>query len=412
MDRFESYASTIYARCEVLAEFSQDPVGINRQYLTTQHQAANKQVAEWMSLAGMTSWQDEAGNLWGAYKSDVPDAKTLLIGSHLDTVPNSGKYDGILGVLLPISLIHYYHNNGVRFPFNIEVIGFGDEEGTRFGTTLLGSRAIAGTWQDKWAALMDKEQICLAQAMRNYGLDINNIHKAARNGNDIIGFVEVHIEQGPVLEANDLALGAVTGIAGACRFNIHVTGSAGHAGTVPMNMRQDALCASAEMILAIERIALETDVVATVGKIQARPNAVNVICGKSEFSLDVRSQDDAQRDKAILQMRKALSDVAVKRNLDINIKQTHRAQAVACDGTLTNTLLSAIERANLPTFTLPSGAGHDAMAMADLCPVSMLFMRCDRGISHHPAEAINVTDVSKTLNVMKHFLHLMAEQYQ
>lgn len=406
MQNFEKIAVEVLNRCDALATISQSEGIIDRQYLTKQHTLANQQVAKWMTEAGMTSWQDEAGNQWGCYKSPIQNAKTLVLGSHLDTVPNSGKYDGILGVLMPISLIKFYHQNAFTFPFNLEIVGFGDEEGTRFGTTLLGSRAIAGTWQQEWANLTDINQVDLAQAMREFGLDINRVEHAKREATNIIGFVETHIEQGPVLEAEGLAVGVVSAIAGARRFKITVTGSAGHAGTVPMKMRRDAMNCVSEMILEIEKVAIQHGIVATVGSIEAKPNAVNVICGRIEISLDVRSESDVKRDAAISELEQRLEQISVQRNCKIGWLQTHSANSVLCDESLSVGLSEAMVNAGHQHFSLSSGAGHDAMAMAALCPVAMLFVRCEKGISHNPREAVTQGDVAASLSVMNEFIKI------
>ncbi|MFT6898745.1 MAG: allantoate deiminase [Paraglaciecola sp.] len=404
MVNFNRYAVQAYERCELLANMSQDPTCVDRRYLTTEHQQVNQQVALWMQQAGMEVWQDGAGNQWGSYPSNTPNAKTVVIGSHLDTVPNSGKYDGILGVMTPLSLIQYFHDNQIALPYNLELVGFGDEEGTRFGATLLGSCAVAGTWQERWATLEDENGISLAQAMGDFGLDINHIQNAGRNDHNISSFIEFHIEQGPVLEDQDLAVGIVSGIAGANRFSINITGQAGHAGTVPMSMRKDALAASSEMVLAIERIASAQNIVATVGYLQCKSGAVNVICGETAFSLDIRSTDDELRDKAVGLIVDEITLIAKGRKVDIDITATHQAHAVRCDQQLQEKLANALQASGIKPYTLSSGAGHDTMAMANICPVAMLFMRCEKGISHNPAEAVSISDIAVATQVLAEFL--------
>lgn len=403
MNTLSQYASLTYDRCQQLAKISQDPSCMDRRYLTKEHKLSNQQVAQWMQAAGMRTWQDEAGNQWGELTSKQPNAKTLVLGSHLDTVPNGGKYDGIFGVLLPIALLQYFTDTNQTLPFNVQIVGFGDEEGTRFGATLLGSRAVAGTWQQNWANLVDNNNISLAQAMRDFGLDINRVNHSHRSCS-IDAFVEIHIEQGPVLEAKNLPVGVVTAIAGAKRFKCSVVGLAGHAGTVPMAMRQDALAGAAEMILAIENIAIKQQVVATVGKLSCLSGATNVISGKTEFSIDVRSENNKLRDETVNLIVDAIESIAQQRKLTLSLQQTHAASAVACDELLQNKLQQAIQACGIVPFSLASGAGHDSMAMAAICPVAMLFMRCDKGISHHPAEAIKVTDIEQTLKVVANFL--------
>lgn len=404
MSAFKTYAQQVYQRCDDLAQFSQHPDYMDRRYLTTEHKAANNQVANWMQQAGMKTWSDEAGNQWGSYNSATADAPTLVIGSHLDTVPNGGKYDGILGVLLPLGLVQYLYDNQIQLPFHLQIVGFGDEEGTRFGATLLGSHAIAGSWQQSWGSLTDNNGVTIATAMREFGLDINRIKNSERTSGEIAAFIEVHIEQGPVLEAHNLPVGVVTGIAGAKRFTIQLVGQAGHAGTVPMDMRQDAVAASAAMILAIEDIAKKHNVVATVGKLECLSGAVNVISGRTEFSLDIRSEYNQLRDTALNEIQHALLDIATHRNVQVDIKPTHHADAVLCDAGLQKQLAQAVKHSGIELLSLSSGAGHDTMAMANICPVGMLFMRCDKGISHHPAEAIKSPDIISTLKVLEQFL--------
>lgn len=398
-----AYAHNVMQRCDQLATISQHSDYIDRRYLSVQHKQANELVASWMREANMRVWQDEAGNQWGRYVSSHQNAKSLVIGSHLDTVPNSGKYDGILGVLLPLSYIQYLHDNHISLPYHIDIVGFADEEGTRFGTTLLGSRAVAGTWQDKWASLKDNNEISIATAMRTFGLEINNIHNAAADPDDLLGFLEIHIEQGPVLESKGASVGVVTGIAGAKRFNIEVTGHAGHAGTVPMALRQDALVGSAEMLIAIERLAIQSELVATVGKINSASQAVNVISGHVEFSLDIRSLNNEIRDDCLQQIELELERIAQQRGLVLNIKQSHEADATPCHPEMISKLVKACEQSSMVPHLISSGAGHDAMALAHLCPMGMLFVRCEKGVSHHPEESITTDDVVCTLDVLRSF---------
>ena len=356
----------------------------------------------------MTTWQDSVGNIWGRYTSAVPNAPRLIIGSHLDTVPNGGKYDGMLGVVAPVTLMAMFSGEGRQFPFHIDIVGFCDEEGTRFGTTLLGSRALTGKWQDEWRRLKDEDGISLEDAMKHFGLDFDAINSATIAQTDLLGYLELHIEQGPVLEQENLPVGVVNAIAGAKRFSLTVTGMAGHAGTVPMSMRHDALCASAEMILAVESISQQRPgVVATVGKIENAPNGVNVISGRCQFSLDIRSEEDTLREAALAEILQKINDIAVLRNVELKIEQTHSAPAVHCDSALQNTLLKGVTEAGIEPKVLASGAGHDAMAMAEICPVAMLFTRCKGGISHHPAESITTDDVAASLAVMHHSLRTL-----
>ncbi|RUP76193.1 allantoate amidohydrolase [Alteromonas sp. KS69] len=408
MSEFSDAAALVMARCEALGSLSQNPSCLDRRYLTEQHKLANQLTSGWMIEAGMTTWQDSVGNIWGRYTSAVPNAPRLIIGSHLDTVPNGGKYDGMLGVVAPVTLMAMFSGEGRQFPFHIDIVGFCDEEGTRFGTTLLGSRALTGKWQDEWRRLKDEDGISLEDAMKNFGLDFDAINSATIAQTDLLGYLELHIEQGPVLEQENLPVGVVNAIAGAKRFSLTVTGMAGHAGTVPMSMRHDALCASAEMILAVESISQQRPgVVATVGKIENAPNGVNVISGRCQFSLDIRSEEDPLRDAALAEILQKINDIAVLRNVELKVEQTHSAPAVHCDSALQNTLLKGVTEAGIVPKVLASGAGHDAMAMAEICPVAMLFTRCKGGISHHPAESITTDDVAASLAVMHHSLRTL-----
>ncbi|MBZ2163110.1 allantoate amidohydrolase [Alteromonas stellipolaris] len=408
MSEFSDAAALVMARCEALGSLSQNPTCLDRRYLTEQHKLANQLTSGWMIEAGMTTWQDSVGNIWGRYTSAVPNAPRLIIGSHLDTVPNGGKYDGMLGVVAPVTLMAIFSGEGRQFPFHIDIVGFCDEEGTRFGTTLLGSRALTGKWQDEWRRLKDEDGISLEDAMKNFGLDFDAINSATIAQTDLLGYLELHIEQGPVLEQENLPVGVVNAIAGAKRFSLTVTGMAGHAGTVPMSMRHDALCASAEMILAVESISQQRPgVVATVGKIENAPNGVNVISGRCQFSLDIRSEEDTLREAALAEILQKINDIAVLRNVELKIEQTHSAPAVHCDSALQNTLLKGVTEAGIEPKVLASGAGHDAMAMAEICPVAMLFTRCKGGISHHPAESITTDDVAASLAVMHHSLRTL-----
>ncbi|NDW20330.1 allantoate amidohydrolase [Alteromonas hispanica] len=401
MSEFAELATQVMARCEMLGTLSQNPNCLDRRYLTDQHRLANQLASGWMIEAGMTTWQDAVGNIWGRYTSTVPNAPRLILGSHLDTVPNGGKYDGMLGVVAAISMVAMFDGLQRKLPFHIDIVGFCDEEGTRFGTTLLGSRALTGKWQDSWRNLKDEDGISLAQAMENFGLNFDEVSSASISRTDILGYIELHIEQGPVLEQENLPVGVVSAIAGAQRFTITIEGMAGHAGTVPMSMRFDALAASAEMILAVERISHQRPgVVATVGKIDNAPNGVNVISGRTHFSLDIRSEDDALRDTVLAEIMQNFGEIAAKRKVTLSVEQTHSAPAVLCDDNLKQALVHGVELSGIAPRVLASGAGHDAMAMADICPVAMLFTRCKGGISHHPGESIKESDVEASLSVL------------
>ncbi|MDT0596173.1 allantoate amidohydrolase [Glaciecola petra] len=409
---FKAYAEQVMQRCETLGKISQSPDFVDRRYLTPEHKQANEQVSEWMRQTNMQTWQDGAGNVWGRYLSPNKNAKSLLMGSHLDTVINGGKYDGMLGVVVPIALVQALHTQRITLPFNLDIVGFCDEEGTRFGSTLLGSRALTGQWHNNWADLCDEDGISLKRAMVDFGLDFEEVMQCKLSPSSLLAFIELHIEQGPVLEQKNLPTGIVSGIAGAKRLQFTITGMAGHAGTVPMDMRKDALICASEMILSIESVAKANDIVATVGAISNKPNAVNVISGSTDFSLDIRSNNDALRDEALADILRLCEQIANKRELTLKYQITHSASAVSCDESLIQGLCDATSACNIEPLKLISGAGHDAMAMADLCPIAMLFTRCDKGISHHPAEAIQAEDVEASLDVLFNFITHFQETQQ
>ncbi|WP_439510368.1 allantoate amidohydrolase [Marinimicrobium koreense] len=387
-------AARLMTRCDELAGISSDPDCLSRFYLTPEHRKANDKVAGWMRAAGLETWEDAAGNLWGRYAAADPAAtQALIVGSHLDTVPNAGRYDGMLGVLTALSAVEQLRAAKVRLPFHIDIVGFGDEEGARFGTTLLGSRAVAGTWQDSWWELTDAEGVSLHSAFERFGLNPARIGEAARSPQGLLGYLELHIEQGPVLEQRDEPLGVVTAIAGARRFDIELVGHAGHAGTVPMNMRRDALVGAAEFILAAERVAREEGVVATVGRCEALPGGVNVIPGAVHLSLDIRSADDRLRDHALTIIRDQLKHIEELRELSSTWREIHDAPSVACAEWWQQLQCSVLSDLNLKALRLMSGAGHDAMAMAEITDCAMYFLRCKGGISHHPDESVAQADL-------------------
>ncbi len=390
---------TLLQRCDVLAAISEMSEGILRQYLTSEHRKANAQVATWAEQSQLKHWQDETGNLWLRYPSQAADAKRLILGSHLDTVPNAGRYDGILGVLLGLAVIETLAKQKVALPFHVDVVGFGDEEGTRFGTTLIGSQGISGQFKSDWLSIADQTGMTMAQALSEFGLSPEKAFAAALNPEDVLSYLEVHIEQGPVLESQDNPLGIVTGIAGAKRARVTVEGLAGHAGTTPMHLRRDALSAAAEFILKVEALAGQCSQgeVATVGQCVAKPGATNVIPGAVELSLDVRALSDADRDALIVLLMSEVTRIEDQRSVKFHIEWTHQAPAVTCDEKLQRHWQTCAGQLDWPLPSLPSGAGHDAMAVAELCPISMLFIRSPRGLSHHPEEAVIAGDVEKAL---------------
>ena len=398
-------AARVLRRIDELARCSADADALTRVFLSAQHRAANELVSGWMRDAGMQTRVDAIGNVIGRYEGGQPALPCLMLGSHLDTVRNAGKYDGMLGVVAAIECVEALHRASVRLPFALEVIGFADEEGVRFQSTLLGSRAVAGTFDMKVLDAVDAEGITMAEALHRFGLDRVRIASAARARGEVLAYVELHIEQGPVLEAEGLPVGVVTAINGATRYAIEISGTAGHAGTVPMHGRQDALAGAAEAVLAIERICRAVpDLVGTVGRLTALPGATNVIPGKARFSLDVRSPRDAERKEAEREISAALQGICDRRGLWLQMGRTHENTATACASWLMEQLGAAIAARGFRERRLVSGAGHDAMAMRDLADVAMLFIPCEAGISHNPREAVVAADVAVGCEVLLHFI--------
>lgn len=388
-------------RCEALAALSETADDLTRTYLSAQHQAANRLVGDWMREAGMLVWQDAVGNICGRYEGRQTGAPAVLIGSHLDTVRNAGKYDGMLGVVLGVELVAQLHARGERLPFAIEVVGFGDEEGVRFGITLLGSRGLSGGWPPAWLEATDRDGVSLAQALTDFGLAPERIGEARRDPASLLAYLEAHIEQGPRLEQADLALGVVTAINGAKRLKLRFNGVAGHAGTVPMGLRRDALAGAAEFMLAVEQLAQERQIVATVGQLSCQPGAVNVIPDVVNLSLDIRAAEDGRRDDALDTLLRQGAAIAARRGLIFEHECFYSSPATPCADKLQTLLAEAVTRVQGEVIHLPSGAGHDAMAMAEICPVGMLFVRCTGGISHHPAEAVRGEDLKLALLCME-----------
>ncbi|MDP8910105.1 MAG: allantoate amidohydrolase [Chloroflexota bacterium] len=402
-------AHVAMARADALAGLSEEQGRLTRRSYTDAMRHANAEVAPWMRAAGMDVLQDAAGNLVGRYAASHPGTKTLILGSHLDTVRDAGKYDGPLGILVALAAVDHLNRLGRRLPFAVEIICFADEEGVRFGSAYLGSTVVAGTFDRSYLDLRDDDGISLAEALRTFGGDPDTLEAAARRPEELVGYCEVHIEQGPVLEAHDLPVGVVSGIAGQSRIGVALTGAAGHAGTVPMDLRRDALCAAAEFVLAVEALARrEPGLVATVGQLSAAPGASNVIPGAVSLTLDVRHAENAVRERACRSLQGRLDAIARAREVHAEWQAVQETGAVACAPGLSRLLEQAIEQAGYPAHRLVSGAGHDAVAMADVTPVAMLFVRCQGGISHNPAESVAVEDVAVAISVLRRFLDLVA----
>ena len=388
-----------------LAECSEDPAELTRRYLTPEHAQAAGIVMRRMREAGMSARLDAVGNVVGHFPGRRSGARRLILGSHLDTVRNAGKFDGTLGVMLPVACLRSLNEQGRRLDYPVDVIAFGDEEGVRFQATLLGSRAVAGNLDAATLQAVDEDGVHMYEAMRAFGLDPDAVADAGYVRDDVAAYVEVHIEQGPVLEAEDLPVGVVTSIAGAVRLRVEVMGRAGHAGTVPMNLRRDALAAASEAVVAVERTCLEIPgTVGTVGMLRTVSGAVNVIPGVVEFTIDVRGESDDLRRAALDRIDKAFAEIASRRGVHFDRVPTHEVGARRCSPRLVRRLGEAIEAEGFDVRRLPSGAGHDAMAMADLTEVGMLFVRCKEGISHHPAESMTTADAEAAARVLLRFL--------
>ena len=372
----------------------------------------HREIAGWVAPLGASSRVDAAGNLRMVYPAATPDAPRLMIGSHLDTVPNAGAYDGVLGVVLPIALLGAL--NGRKLPFAIEVIGFSEEEGVRFGTPFIGSRALVGSLDEDLLRRQDAQGISIRKAIEDFGLNPAEIAQAAMQDQDnVLGYVEFHIEQGPVLENAGRPLGVVEAIAGQSRMEFTFVGHANHAGTTPMNLRHDALAAAAEWIGAVEHRALSTaGLVATVGAIQAKPGATNVIAGETRLSLDVRHRQDEARNAAVDYLVQLAEDVATRRGLRVQRKVLTDQHAVPMDPFLVSQVEQAVSKAGCEPYRMVSGAGHDAMILAEKVPAAMIFLRTPGGISHDPAESVEVGDVAKAIDCGLHLLDQLASSSQ
>ena len=382
-------------RCDELGRVSDEPGRLTRTFHSPAMARANTLVGGWMRDAGLEVREDAAFNLLGRWPCDAnPRAKTLLLGSHLDTVPDAGKYDGPLGVLAALAAVTALREAGVRLPFAVEVVGFSDEEGVRYQTAYLGSGALAGTLARRDLARIEEK----------------GIERARRKRSELLAYAEVHIEQGPVLEDGNLALGVVSGIAGQTRARVEFTGRAGHAGTTPMGLREDALCAAAEWIGLVERCARGGSVqVATVGQIEAHPGASNVIPGYARLSVDVRDPSDEKRVPAVRQIHEMAAAIARERGVKMRWTTVQESGSVQFDDRLSGLMGTAVRRHAPGAPTLFSGAGHDAAALAAVCPTAMMFVRCKGGVSHHPAESVKTADVSKAVAALCDFVLGLAE---
>jgi allantoate deiminase len=399
-------ALRVIAECARIAAMTEEPGRITRRFLTAPMHVVHAHFRDRMEAMDMTVRVDAVGNLRGLWQPPNASGKRLLMGSHIDTVPDAGAYDGVLGVVMALEWVQIAKD--LKSPLAIEVIAFSEEEGVRFGVPFIGSRAVAGRFDHALLDTRDSEGITLADAIRAFGLDPADIRDALLDPG-AIGFVEIHIEQGPLLEAEGLSLAVVTGILGQTRLSLEFTGNANHAGTTPMPLRRDALAAAAEWIMQVEALARATDgLVATVGKITVKPNAGNVVPSEAEVSLDLRHANDASRISAVDKLIESANLIAERRGLALQRTDRLDQPAVPMDERLTSFLADAIEAAGMPVKQMPSGAGHDAMVLAARVPTAMLFLRSPGGLSHHPAESVLEEDVEAALKVGSKFLERLA----
>ncbi len=403
---FTKLAEEVLARCRKLATLSEDVGGTRRTFLSAPMRDCHREVSSWMKSLGMSVSVDAVGNLRAFFAGASPSAPRILIGSHLDTVPNAGAFDGILGVVLAVGLVESLH--GLKLPFGIEVVGFSEEEGVRFGVPFIGSRALVGRVDDELLGRKDADGISVRKAIQDFGLNPNEISKAALRG-DVLGYIEFHIEQGPVLENLGRPLGVVEAIVGQNRLEFTFSGQANHAGTTPMNLRRDALAAAVQWIVAVENLARRTaDLVATVGFVEANPGATNVIAGEARATLDIRHASDRARTEALDELIRQAETIVAQRGVTVKWRTLLSQNAVAMDPFLTEQIEQAIQKAGCEPHRMASGAGHDAMILAEKIPAAMMFLRTPGGISHDPAESVHLDDVAKALECGHHLLAQLA----
>jgi len=401
-----SRAEEVIARCRKLARFSEDVGGTRRTFLSPPMRECHREIAAWMEPLGVETRIDAAGNLRGLYPGAESKAPRLLLGSHLDTVPNAGAFDGVLGVVLAIALLEGL--DGRRLPFGIEVVGFSEEEGVRFGTPFIGSRALTGRLDNELLARQDACGVSVRKAIEDFGLNPQEISQVALE-EGALGYIEFHIEQGPVLETLNRPLGVVEAIAGQSRLEFIFLGRANHAGTTPMHLRRDAIAGAAEWIIAVEREAQSVPgLVATVGVIEAKPGATNVIAGEARLTLDVRHGSDEVRARAVDDLIRQAEEIAERRGLSVSRNVLLSQQAVPMDSFLVNEIERAIGQAGCEPHRMVSGAGHDAMILAERIPSAMVFLRTPGGISHDPAESVRADDVAKAIECGMHLLEQLA----
>ena len=399
-------AETVIARCRKLATLTEEPGRTTRTFLSPLMRDVHREIAAWLEPLGAEIKIDAAGNFRAIYSAKETNAPRLLIGSHLDTVPDAGCFDGILGVVLGVALLETLH--GDHLPFAIELLGFSEEEGVRFGAPFIGSRAVVGTLDEDLLSREDKRGITVRRAIEDFGLRPGEIPDARLMG-EILGYLEFHIEQGPVLDELGLPLAAVEAIVGQSRLELTFIGRANHAGTTPMHSRQDAIAGAAEWIAMVEKEGRRVSgLVATVGKIDAKPGARNVIAGEATVTLDVRHRDDEIRVRAVHELVRQAEEIAKRRRLSLRRGAELSQPSVAMDPQLVAQIEDAIRKAGCEPHRMVSGAGHDAMILAEKFPAAMIFVRSPLGISHSPEENVTVEDVEKAIGAGANLLEQLA----
>jgi allantoate deiminase len=414
MEAYLPRAQKIVARIDELASISEDEKGITRTFATKAFIEGRDKVQRWMQQAGLETRIDSIGNVRGRLSFKHKNNKTFVIASHIDTVVNAGKWDGPLGVIMGLDLLEQIIQTKTTLPFNIELIAFSDEEGVRFHTTFLGSKVVAGSFNRDLLQKKDAQGTTLQEAIVEMGCDVTQLQKDAIAKADCLGYFEIHIEQGPVLYDRNIPAAVVTAIAGQYRIEITFKGMAGHAGTVPMHMRNDALCCAAEFIMETEKFALENKerIVATVGKLNVTNAASNVIPGEVICSIDVRSADDKTLTNASRQLEKICNSICGKRNIKADWNLIQQTASVNCDELLINLLVQSIKDQKYEPVLLVSGAGHDAVPISKVAPVVMLFVRCYKGISHNPLENVDLKDIEAAVKISDNFIQNLIKNYE
>ncbi len=403
---FANLAEEVIARCRKLASFSEDADGTRRTFLSAPMRDCHREIVGWLKPLGAQVRVDSAGNLRGFYAGAGPEAPRILLGSHLDTVPNAGAFDGVLGVVLAVALLESLE--GRKLPFGIEAVGFSEEEGVRFGVPFIGSRALVGGLDSELLSRQDEQGVSVREAIYKFGLNVDELPQALLR-EDVMGYVEFHIEQGPVLESLGRPLGAVDAIVGQNRLEFTFVGRANHAGTTPMHLRHDAVAAAAEWMVVVEETARRAEnLVATVGLIETRPGVVNVIAAEARVTLDIRHASDEVRTQTLENLTRKAETIAAARNITLKRRVLLAQPAVAMDRFLVGQIEQAIRKAGCEPHRMASGAGHDAMILAQKIPAAMIFLRTPGGVSHDPAESVQREDVVKALECGHHLLAQLA----